>query len=112
MEHIVQFAIGIDDEAVRKRIEESAYNDILNDFKEEFYNSLPMETHGYYSKKTDQIDYTRLIHPVLQEFVDNNADAIIDKAAEKLCDSFRRTKAFKERMSDACFRSDKEETNE
>ena len=29
MEHIVQFAIGIDDKAIQNRIEEHAYTDVL-----------------------------------------------------------------------------------
>nr|WP_243466780.1 hypothetical protein [Bifidobacterium breve] len=30
MEHIVQFAIGIDDKAIQNRIEEHAYSDVLD----------------------------------------------------------------------------------
>lgn len=30
MEHIVQFAINIDDKAIQNRIEEHAYTDVLN----------------------------------------------------------------------------------
>lgn len=30
MEHIVQFAIGIDDKAIQHRIEEYAYKDVLD----------------------------------------------------------------------------------
>lgn len=30
MEHIVQFAISIDDETIQNRIEEHAYTDVLN----------------------------------------------------------------------------------
>ena len=30
MEHIVQFAIGIDDKAIQNRIEEYAYKDVLD----------------------------------------------------------------------------------
>ena len=41
MEHIVQFAIGIDDNAIKKRIEENAYDDILERLVKEAKNSLP-----------------------------------------------------------------------
>lgn len=30
MEHIVQFAVGIDDEAIQKRIMETAHNQIID----------------------------------------------------------------------------------
>lgn len=57
MEHIVQFAIGIDDETIRKRIEGSAYNDICDRFYKEAF-------------------------------------------AEKLVQSYSRTKAYKETMAE------------
>lgn len=39
MEHIVQFAIGIDDKAIQNRIEEYAYKDVLD--------KIVKENHGH-----------------------------------------------------------------
>lgn len=47
MEHIVQFAIGIDDKAIQNRIEEHAYADVLaklTDHKPLFGNKQPNRT--------------------------------------------------------------------
>lgn len=40
MEHIVQFAINIDDQTIKKRLEENAYQDICDRLVNEAYNYL------------------------------------------------------------------------
>lgn len=40
MEHIVQFAIGIDDKAIRNRIEEYAYKDVLDKIAKETMDAV------------------------------------------------------------------------
>lgn len=98
MEHIVQFAIGIDDQAIQKRIEENAYNDILDKLMDEAKNSLPQEGYVYVNRR---VNWRHLVEEQLELFVERHKDEIIDAAAEKLCESYKRTKAFKEKMSEA-----------
>ena len=52
MEHIVQFAIGIDDEAIRKRIAESAEKQIVASIKEDVESIL--FNYEYYSGKINK----------------------------------------------------------
>lgn len=40
MEHIVQFAIGIDDKAIQNRIEEHAYEDVLDKLTKKAMDSV------------------------------------------------------------------------
>lgn len=40
MEHIVQFAIGIDDDAIRERIVANAEKEIIKDLKQDVANKL------------------------------------------------------------------------
>lgn len=40
MEHIVQFGIGIDDNAIRSRIEKYAYNDVLDKISQETMDAV------------------------------------------------------------------------
>ena len=99
MEHIVQFAIGIDDETIQKRIENNAYNDILENLIADIKKDLP-KTYG-------GVNWRRLVDDAIEEFIQENKDEIIETAAKELCESFRRTKAFKERMKESmedCFR--------
>lgn len=41
-----------------------------------------------------------MVEDRLDEFIERNREDIIDAAAEKLCESFKRTKAYKNRMSE------------
>lgn len=97
MEHIVQFAIGIDDKAIQDRIEKEAYNDIINKLIEDVKNDLPKQN-GFRDRS---VNWRYLVEQELTEFVEKNRAEIIDAAANKLCESFKRTKVFKEAMTDA-----------
>lgn len=92
MEHIVQFAIGIDDEAIQKRIENNAYNDILQILIKDAKMDLP--------KLFGTVNWRLMIDESIKAFIQENKEVIIEAAAKELCDSFRRTKAFREKMSD------------
>ena len=97
MEHIVQFAIGIDDKAIQKRIEESAYDDIVAKLVADAERSLP-KNGGWDSNR---VNWRRMMEEQLDLFAEKHKDEIINAAAEKLVESFKRTKAFKERMAEA-----------
>lgn len=92
MEHIVQFAIGIDDAAIQKRVEDNAYNDILKILVDDARRDLP-KTYG-------TVNWRFLVEETLENFIERNREEIINCAAKELCESFKRTKAFKEKMSD------------
>lgn len=47
MEHIVQFAIGIDDKAIKERIEEYAYRDVLDKLTKEATDTVFAHTSAY-----------------------------------------------------------------
>lgn len=47
MEHIVQFAIGIDDKAIQNRIEEYAYRDVLDKLAKEATDTVFAHTNAY-----------------------------------------------------------------
>ena len=47
MEHIVQFAIGIDDETIQNRIEEHAYSDVLNKLTKNAVDSVFSHSSAY-----------------------------------------------------------------
>lgn len=93
MEHIVQFAISIDDQTIQKRLEENAYDDIINKLMRECKKSLP--------RKYSDVDWRWLVEDILGVFVENHKDEIIDAAAKNLCESYKRTKAYKEKMAEA-----------
>lgn len=97
MEHIVQFAIGIDDDAIKKRVIEGAYNDVVKQLLKEAKKEVGLEG-PYYNPSGN---WKRIIEEALRGYFDENKDTIIELAASKLAESYRRTKAFKEKMTSA-----------
>lgn len=98
MEHIVQFAISIDDKTIQKRLEENAYEDVINQLVEDVENGLK-RTSSFYN--TDQIDWTYYVNKAINSLIDANKEQIIERAAELLKDSYVRTKAYRETMKNA-----------
>lgn len=94
MEHIVQFAIDIDDETIRNRIEEHAYSDVLNKLTKNAVDSVFSHSSAY----TRDIMWEGLMGEALQSFLEERKDEIIDKAANMLADRFQRTKKYREAM--------------
>lgn len=93
MEHIVQFAINIDDQTIKQRLEENAYNDICKAIKKEALDRVPTR-YGRYL-------WDDLINGALADMLQDNKDEIINLAAEKLVDLYKRTKAYRDTMKDA-----------
>ena len=56
---------------------------------------------GYAYGKNSDIDWRYLVEEQLKLFIERYKNEIIDAAAEKLCESYKRTKAFKEKMNEA-----------
>lgn len=94
MEHIVQFAIGIDDETIQNRIEEHAYSDVLNKLTKNAVDSVFSHSSAY----TRDTMWEGLMGEALQSFLEERKDEIIDKAANMLADRFQRTKKYREAM--------------
>lgn len=95
MEHIVQFAIGIDDDAIRQRVIDCAYNDVVKQLMAEAKRETRLEGTSYWKKES----WANIIERALRDYFDENKDMIIEVAATKLVDSYKRTKAFKETMA-------------
>ena len=97
MEHIVQFAINIDDKTIQNRIEEHAYTDVLAKLTKEAVDTVFAHTSAYSRENM----WKSLIGDALQSFLEERKDEIIDKAANMLADRFQRTKKYREAMGDA-----------
>ncbi|WP_270301457.1 peptidase U32 [Bifidobacterium adolescentis] len=94
MEHIVQFAIGIDDKAIQNRIEEYAYKDVLDKIVKETMDTVFAHTNAYSRENMCKT----MMEDALQSFLEERKDEIIDKAAHMLADRFQRTKKYREAM--------------
>lgn len=110
-DHIVSFSIGIDDDAIKQTIQERANKEIINQIKKDILNDI-FGT-GYYNSSAAKLNpnsgnielnsgchlkdsYKELIINTIKEY----KDEIIDKAAHELAESFKHTKAWKERANE------------
>ena len=96
MEHIVQFAIGIDDEAIRKRIEASAENQIIDSIREDISDHIFRET----TWAKDSV-LQNWVKDIVVEAILEHKDDIIKSAAMELCEYMKRTKAVREAVAGA-----------
>lgn len=97
MEHIVQFAIGIDDNAIVKRIEENAEKTITDELKKSVM-SIIFETNRYTGKLSNMAsDWTERR---VENFLEDHKAEIIECAGKYLAEKLARTKAAKEIVED------------
>lgn len=94
MEHIVQFGINIDDEAIKMAIESSVMKQVANEIKTDCMRRLTGRenaTHYDYSQKLKD-----MVNDNIQEFFNNNKTAIIEVASDKLADKLSKTKVVRD----------------
>lgn len=94
MEHIVQFAIGIDDDGIRKRIEERAENQIVENIEQQVRDHL-FESYyykGHADKNSPLSDYSKRL---IENFLEKHKDEMLEKAAAYLAEKLARSKAGK-----------------
>ena len=103
MEHIVQFAIGIDDEKIINKVYDTAEQQIISDIQRVVMNRL-FDTPNYYSspkrdanpKKDPMSDFAK---EVIGEVLLQYKDEIIEKTARYLTDRVASRKAFKDMVN-------------
>lgn len=108
-EHIINFAIGIDDDAIIKTVQEKAVRSITQDikvdvlnrlFEGQYYEKAVTKSYGGELKLDNHARLTEFATDIVKEAMEQYKDDIIDKAAAILADSYRRTKAWKEKAGE------------
>ena len=94
MEHILQFAIGIDDEAIIKRVEAGAENAIMQEIKRDAKAAIFKST--YPNSSTFSRNPTDFFDEKIGQFLKENKDEIIKLTANRLAERLAKTKAAKE----------------
>ena len=90
MEHLVQFTFSVDDAAIQRRLEESAYKDVVDGMRSRLYSTLPKK---WRNGTTDDVDWNAVVNANVQAFFDEYRGEIIDAAARYLADRLAKTKA-------------------
>lgn len=92
MEHIIQFGVTIDDEAIEKQIIAVAMKEVKAELMENITRNMP---HKFYSSK--EVDWSEAAAKMLHAWFEENRDELMDMAASKLAEKAFRSKAWKER---------------
>ena len=97
MEHIVQFGIGIDDDKIKKTVEDNVMKQVSGAIKNDCIKALVGR------KDASNYDYTQkireMINDIIQRFFEDNKDKIIEVASDKLVEKLAKTKAVREAVS-------------
>lgn len=116
MEHILQFAVDIDDQKIVNTVESKGVKQVLNEIKIDILNRI--FTKGYYNSKTITIDsngdvnlsseakLTSFAEDIVKDAINDLKPEIINAAADKLAESYKRTKAWKDRAEKAIYDAD------
>ena len=97
MEHIVQFAINIDDEKIRDVIESRAEKQIIEKITQQVTNKLFESRWGKNADPTDPLQ--DWVVRQLNGFLEKNKEAIIQGAVKAVSEKLSRTKAAKEAVN-------------
>lgn len=100
MEHIVQFAVGIDDDAIVKKIEEYAVKTITAELKQNVADEI-FEPY-YNSRRANPASdpLSKFSANIVCQFLDENKETIIEKASAMLADKMFKSKTVREKMLD------------
>lgn len=89
MEHIIQFGITIDDDAIKKNIEEKATNKIVGAVTQSMKDKL-FNRYGGFTYDSQEM---------FKQFLDKYKDEIIANAVDQVVDSIKRSKKYKEALA-------------
>lgn len=109
-EHILNFAVGIEDDKIIDAVMKNAENSIINDIKKSVIDRMFADRRGYYNSSACELDkltdsykvksdavLSDMSEDIIKKVFAENKDQIIALAAKELADSYKRTKAWKEK---------------
>lgn len=98
MDHILQFAISIDDEAIKSRVMKSAEEQIIKNLTE----SMAKELFGVdWLGRPNKGNVSDWVHDKVGEFLTAHKEEIIRQTVERLAEKLKGSKAMKEAAAGA-----------
>lgn len=92
MEHIIQFGVTIDDDAIKKNIEKNAVDKLVTDIKKEVRDEIFVGS-GW----NRGLSYK--VQEIIKEALTEYKDEIIKEATTQLVDTMKRSKKYKEALA-------------
>ena len=103
MQHVVTVAFDFDDKTIQKIIESGAEKKIIDEIKEMLLQKI-YRSHSWSSKKIDPNydPFSEWTESLIRDLFDENKEEIMDRAAKLVADSVKKSKYYKEGISDIC----------
>lgn len=99
MEHILQFAINIDDDRIIKNIEASAEEKIIAAITKKVEDCI-YDNNMHYGRRYDREEPLKnMIKKEIERIIEENKDVVLSEASKILADKLSRTKAAKELLN-------------
>lgn len=102
MEHIVQFAISVDDEAIKKICEESAAKQIKDDILDFSHGQDRWNN----KRNPSPVHLTEMFENEIKEYINEHGDAIISLAVAEVAKNMMKTKQVKEALGNLTEKED------
>lgn len=103
MQHVLNIAFDFDDDKIRSIAENAVETELDKIVKDIILDQIaPMSKPSYYSNEMER-DWSRFnarVDNQINDFIKLHKDEIIDSAANKLVDSLKRTKVWKEKYEE------------
>lgn len=101
MEHVIQFAVGIDDDRIVNLVEANASKQIIGDLKQQVANRI--FSANYYDKNADpsRDQLSEASVKIVSDFLKDNKDNIVERASEILADKMFKSKTIREKIKDS-----------
>lgn len=101
MEHVIQFAVGIDDDRIVNLVEANASKQIIGELKQQVANRI--FSANYYSKNADpsRDQLSDASVQIVSDFLKANKDTIVERASEILADKMFKSKTIREKIKDS-----------
>lgn len=101
MEHVVQFAVGIDDQRIVNLVEENASKQIIGELKQQVANRIFRSS--YYGQNVDPYHdkLSDTSERIVSGFLNENKDIIVQRASEILADKMFRSKTMRDKIKDS-----------
>lgn len=91
MDHLVQFTISIDDKHIAQMVEKEASKALMDEVINVCHSHIGCERDYWGNKEPGP-----MLKKAVDQFMNDNREEIIDKAADKLAEKLSRTKVVKE----------------
>lgn len=95
MEHLIQFAVSIDDDAIIRKVVDQATKQVVDEMTKECRRELGLASTYY--RNSEFID--KVVNPIIQQF----KEPIVEQASKLLAEKASRQKWYQRGMSEAVF---------